>query len=57
MSKIFNTTVVCIPEKHYMVDISRRLEVMKTLVDTEQYFTINRRRQYGKTTTLMALGR
>ncbi len=55
MGKVFNTTAVCIPEKHYMVDITARLNQIKALVDEEKYFTINRARQYGKTTTLLAL--
>lgn len=53
--KEFNTTAVCKPEKHYMVDISKRVEKIKELVDAGKYFTINRARQYGKTTTLTAL--
>ncbi len=53
--KIFNTTSPCIPEKHYMVDLSSRLAQIKDMVDAGQYFVINRARQYGKTTTLFAL--
>lgn len=53
--KCFNTTGVCIPSKHYMVDITERLVEIKKLVDAEKYFVINRGRQYGKTTTLYAL--
>ena len=53
--KRFNTTAVCIPSKHYMVDLSQRVTEIKKLVDDGKYFTINRARQYGKTTTLMAL--
>ena len=53
--KAFNTTAVCIPEKHYMVDLSERVKEIKKLVDAGKYFTINRARQYGKTTTLRAL--
>ena len=53
--KVFNTTAVCIPEKHYMVDLSDRVKEIKKLVDAGKYFTINRARQYGKTTTLAAL--
>ena len=53
--KQFNTTAVCIPSKHYMVDLSERVEAIKQLVDAGKYFTINRARQYGKTTTLTAL--
>ena len=51
----FNTTGVCIPEKHYMVDISDRIQEIAGLVDDGKYFTINRARQFGKTTTLNAL--
>ena len=50
--KIFNTTGLCVPSKHYMVDITDGLEYMKKMVERGQYFTINRGRQYGKTTTL-----
>ena len=53
--KKFNTTGVCIPSKHYMVDISDKVEQIKKLVDDGKYFAINRARQYGKTTTLSAL--
>lgn len=53
--KTFNTTAVCIPDKHYMVDISEKIEKIKELVYAGKYFTINRARQYGKTTTLTAL--
>ena len=53
--KEFNTTAVCKPEKHYMVDITERVLKIKKLVDAGKYFTINRARQYGKTTTLKAL--
>lgn len=57
MEKIFNVSGDCKPELHYMVDISERLQQMKEMVDAGQYFTINRARQYGKTTTLRALER
>ncbi len=57
MGKIFNITGVCIPTRHYMVDISRQLGQIRTLIDQGAYFTINRARQYGKTTTLYALNR
>ena len=55
MPKVFNTTAVCFPDKHYMIDLTGRLVAIKALVDHEKYFTINRARQYGKTTTLRAL--
>ena len=38
-----------------MVDLSERVREIKKLVDAGKYFTINRARQYGKTTTLTAL--
>ena len=53
--KKFNTTAVCIPSKHYMVDVSGRVAEIKEMVDAGKYFTINRARQYGKTTTIDAL--
>ena len=53
--KQFNTTAVCIPSKHYMVDLSERVKEIMKLVDAGKYFAINRARQYGKTTTLSAL--
>ena len=57
MKKRFNVTGVCIPRYHYMVDLSRKVDEIKKLVDQGEYFTINRARQYGKTTTLAALKR
>lgn len=57
VKKVFNVSADCKPELHYMVDISDRLEQIKAMVDAGQYFTINRARQYGKTTTLRALAR
>ncbi|MBS6601396.1 MAG: AAA family ATPase [Clostridium sp.] len=53
--KRFNTTGLCNPKKHYMVNISEKLEKIKALIENEEYFVINRPRQYGKTTTLTAL--
>ncbi|MCD8119185.1 MAG: ATP-binding protein [Lachnospiraceae bacterium] len=55
MAKIFNVNGACRPELHYMVDLTSRLEEIKKMVDAGDYFTINRARQYGKTTTLRAL--
>ncbi len=57
MKKKFNVTGTCIPEKHYMVDTSEKLKNILELVDDEDYFIINRPRQYGKTTTLFLLNR
>lgn len=55
--KRFNTEGACNPSKHYMVNIDDRIEYIKTLVAAGKYFTINRARQYGKTTTLNRLRR
>ncbi len=55
MGKVFNVTANCNPKLHYMVDLTGRLEQIKAMVDRGEYFTINRARQYGKTTTLFAL--
>ena len=43
------------PEEDYMVDISGKLEQIIKLINDRSYFTINRARQYGKTTTLSML--
>ena len=51
----FNVTGLCVPEEDYMVDISGKIEQIRKLVDDRCYFTINRARQYGKTTTLACL--
>ncbi|MCL2058738.1 MAG: AAA-like domain-containing protein [Oscillospiraceae bacterium] len=53
----FNVTGLCVPEDDYMVDISGKIEQIKRLVDDRSYFTFNRARQYGKTTTLACLER
>ena len=52
MKKEFNITGTCNPQRHYMVDTARRFEGVKSLIDKGNYFTINRARQYGKTTML-----
>jgi hypothetical protein len=53
--KSFNTTGACIPDKHYMIDLNSRMLQVKAMIDAGEYFTINRARQYGKTTMLTAL--
>ncbi len=55
MPKRFNISGSCNPDEHYMVNIQSRLVQIKQLVDMGQYFTINRGRQYGKTTMLFSL--
>ena len=53
--KEFNTTGICYPYKHYMVNIDSRIEEIERAVAKGEYITINRGRQYGKTTTLYHL--
>lgn len=55
--KEFNTVGGCIPEKHYMVDISNKLDQIEKMVVRGNYFTINKPRQYGKTTTMYLLAK
>ena len=55
MDKEFNITGTCIPKMHYMVDTSNKLKKTIKLIVKGKYFTINRPRQYGKTTTLFLL--
>src|SRR5215469_11409858 len=51
----FNVTGICVSDMHYMVDISEKIEQIFKLVEGKKYFTINRGRQYGKTTTIRIL--
>jgi len=54
--RYFNTEGLCRPEEHYMVRLDDRLsQIKKRYIDRRKYFVINRGRQYGKTTTLVAL--
>ncbi len=55
MGKIFNITGLCVKNKHYMVDTSAKINKIVTMVERGDYFTINRPRQFGKTTTLNLL--
>jgi len=55
MTRSFNAAGSCDPQLHYMVDIQSKLEEIRALIDSGAYFTINRARQYGKTTTIKAL--
>lgn len=56
MKKSFNTTGICYPHIHYMMENSQKLKEVIGLVERGNYFTINRPRQYGKSTTLHQLG-
>ena len=55
MAKYFNTEGPCYPDEHYMVSLDTRIQKIKVLIDQKKYFSINRGRQYGKTTTLNLL--
>ena len=57
MRKRFNVTGSCNPEWHYMVSTEKRFKAVEDLIDFGEYFTINRARQYGKTTMLQAIRR
>lgn len=53
--KEFNTTGTCIPDMHYMVNIQPKINSINELIEKGKYFTINRSRQFGKTTTMYLL--
>lgn len=56
MDKYFNTTGLCNPELHYMVDPFRGLlPEVYTLIERQQFFVIHAPRQTGKTTLLHQL--
>ncbi|MCP5054435.1 MAG: AAA family ATPase [bacterium] len=52
MDREFNTTGICYPHMHYMADRSAKIKEIVSLIEKGKYFTINRPRQYGKTTVL-----
>lgn len=54
--KKFNTTGICIPSLHYMADTTDMInQIIDDYIEQGEYFTINRARQFGKTTTLELL--
>ena len=55
MAKKFNITGNCHAERHYMADVSKKLERVYNMVEDGDYFIINRPRQYGKTTSLYGI--
>jgi AAA-like domain len=55
MQKKFNITGNCRAKKHYMADVSKKLEQAFRMVEDGDYFIINRPRQYGKTTMLFSI--
>ena len=57
MSKEFNDIGSCVPSRHYMVDISDKINQIISLIEKGKYFTITKPRQYGKTTTQYLLAK
>ena len=57
MRKRFNVTGSCNPARHYMVETEKRFKAVESMIDAGDYFTINRARQYGKTTLLQTIRR
>ncbi|MEZ4829327.1 MAG: ATP-binding protein, partial [Bacteroidia bacterium] len=55
MKKKFNITGTCYPDQHYMMDNQAKLAGVMNMIESGEYFIINRPRQYGKTTTLLTL--
>jgi hypothetical protein len=56
MKRFFNTTGLCNPERHYMVDPFRNMyDNIHILIEDMQYYLIHAPRQTGKTTFLHAL--
>ena len=53
----FNTSAICVPDLHYMVDTREKMQQIEQLIAHGDYFTINRARQYGKTTMMYSLCR
>ncbi|MDR1313105.1 MAG: hypothetical protein LBQ12_05280, partial [Deltaproteobacteria bacterium] len=55
--RLFNTTGVCVPSKHYMLPALPRLPKVMDKIEKELYFCLHAPRQSGKTTCLQALVR
>ena len=53
--RFFNTAGPCVPDKHYMIDKSRRFGDVCSLIDDERYFVLHAPRQTGKTTAMLQL--
>ena len=57
MKRHFHDTGLCVAHKHYMVDTTHKVHQVMDLIEKGCYFTMNRPRQFGKTTTLTLLWR
>ncbi|MDR2577632.1 MAG: hypothetical protein LBC70_02330, partial [Chitinispirillales bacterium] len=51
----FTVTGLCVPHRNYMADTGEKISRIMQFVERGDYFSINRGRQYGKTTTLSLL--
>ena len=41
MAKSFNVNGPCVPSLHYMVDLQKRMEAIKAMVDAGQYMIMH----------------
>jgi len=57
MTKFFNASGPCHPEKHYMIDIYERLKKIQKLIDNERYFILHAPRQTGKTSSMTQIAK
>ena len=57
MKRSFNVTGTCVPNKHYMVNVTHKFDEVMKLIEKGKYFAINRPRQYGKTSMLSLVAR
>lgn len=55
MARTFNITGTCIPGTHFIADRSEKLGQIADMVAKGHYFTINKPRQYGKSTMMNLL--
>lgn len=55
MKMKFNITGTCYADFHYMMNNEEKLDDVMDMIEMGEYFTINRPRQYGKTTSLRLL--
>ncbi|MCP4152355.1 MAG: AAA family ATPase [bacterium] len=55
MAKKFNITGTCIPHRHFMANVSEKIDRIIDMIAEGNYFNINRPRQYGKTTVIYLL--
>ena len=52
MERRFNVTGICVPNKHYMVDITNKFNKAMQLIEKGKYFAINRFMKFGRFLTI-----